>query len=175
MHYEKRKKRRRKIRANARERFPSQIFRDKISHVLFTLDWCVAYEEMLVKPFSGGVSREHPQSRISPVWGVCTSARRTETPADNDSTLSTPPSSISPLPPSLPPEKEGYSSSPLREEQRTRLVFIFIFSCDGQFFRLGGGGCVLYTRGWNRKIQDPIYRAEVRYEAITGHVAAVIQ
>lgn len=173
MHYEKRKKRRRKIRANARERFPSQIFRDKISHVLFTLDWCVAYEEMLVKPFSGGVSREHPQSRISPVWGVCTSARRTETPADNDSTLSTPPSSISPpFPPLSPPKRKDIL--PLLSE-RTRLVFIFIFSCDGQFFRLGGGGCVLYTRGWNRKIQDPIYRAEVRYEAITGHVAAVIQ
>lgn len=170
MHYEKRKKRRRKIRANARERFPSQIFRDKISHVLFTLDWCVAYEEMLVKPFSGGVSREHPQSRISPVWGVCTSARRTETPADNDSTLSTPPSSISPPPSPL----KRKDILPLLSE-RTRLVFIFIFSCDGQFFRLGGGGCVLYTRGWNRKIQDPIYRAEVRYEAITGHVAAVIQ
>lgn len=122
MHYEKRKKRRRKIRANARERFPSQIFRDKISHVLFTLDWCVAYEEMLVKPFSGGVSREHPQSRISPVWGVCTSARRTETPADNDSTLSTPPSSISPP---FPPEKEGYSSSPLREE---RVSSLYLFS-----------------------------------------------
>lgn len=120
MHYEKRKKRRRKIRANARERFPSQIFRDKISHVLFTLDWCVAYEEMLVKPFSGGVSREHPQSRISPVRGVCTSARRTETPADNDSTLSTPPSSISP-----PLEKEGYSSSPLREE---RVSSLYLFS-----------------------------------------------
>lgn len=170
MHYEKRKKRRRKIRANARERFPSQIFRDKISHVLFTLDWCVAYEEMLVKPFSGGVSREHPQSRISPVWGVCTSARRTETPADNDSTLSTPPSSISPP---LPPRKGRIFF--LSSQRGTRLVFIFIFSCDGQFFRLGGGGCVLYTRGWNRKIQDPIYRAEVRYEAITGHVAAVIQ
>lgn len=128
MHYEKRKKRRRKIRANARERFPSQIFRDKISHVLFTLDWCVAYEEMLVKPFSGGVSREHPQSRISPVWGVCTSARRTETPADNDSTLSTPPSSISPPFPPLSPPKRKDILPLLSERNRGRVSSLYLFS-----------------------------------------------
>lgn len=49
-----------------------------------------------------------------------------------------------------------------------RAVLRVVINVKGDIAR---GHVLAAARSSNRKIQDPIYPAEVRYEAITGHVA----